>query len=62
MWRFSDTINRTVDLTPQANEFLNFSVIIEDFSKINRWRQKNFYVETQIGKNHGEEGENSLWF
>jgi len=48
-WRFSDTIDRTIDLTSQANGSLDFPITIEDFSTINRQRQ-NIYMKIQIEK------------
>ena len=33
-WRFSNTIDRTVDRTPQVNRYLSFSMIIDDFSAV----------------------------
>ena len=41
-WRFSDTTDRTVSLTPQVRGYLDYWVIIKDFNIVNRQRQKIF--------------------
>ena len=48
-----------ISLTPEVRGYLDYRVIIEDFNAINRQSQ-DFYMETQIGKNHEEVGGNSL--
>ena len=37
---FSDTINQTVNLTPQAKGYLDYRVIIEDFNTVNKRRRR----------------------
>ena len=50
-WRFSDTIDRATD----------FALGIKTKSHTEQTRRYDFYVKTQLRKNHGEEGENSLF-
>ena len=58
-WRFSVTIDRTVDLTLQANESLSFLMIIEEFSMVYR-RTRIFTWKLKLRKIM-RVGENSLW-
>jgi len=52
-------MDRTINLTPQARVYLDYQVTIEDFNTVTGGDISCLHG-IQIGKNHGEEGENSL--
>ena len=56
LWRrFSDMIDWAVDFAPRGIK------VTQRFSNREQVERQNFYVKTQFGKNHGKEGENSLF-
>ena len=52
-WRFSDKIDLIVNLIPQAKGYLDYRMIIENFSTVSRRKHMFFYVEPQIEKTTG---------
>jgi len=52
-------MDRTINLTPQARVYLDYQVTIEDFNTVIGGDISCLHG-IQIGKNHEEEGENSL--
>ena len=59
-WRFSDASNQTVELYHKWENEFSLSVLNNNHNTEKEMETQDFYVKIQIGKNHGEEDENSL--